>query len=718
MTGASSTFSESWYRVANQRLCLRSSARFRRQNYRGERWFVVENPLTNEFFRLTPAAYFFLARLDLNHTVDQVWRQCLEEFPEDAPGQEETLRLLAQLYFANLLQYDAASNSGELFERYRERKQREWRARLLNLMFMRFPLLDPDRFLVRTLPVVGPLISGLGAVLWLAVVGAGLKVAIDHWASLKQQSQAVLAPGNLPLLYLGLVLIKSLHEFGHAYFTRKFGGEVHVMGVLLMIFTPVPYVDATAAWSFRSRSRRLLVGGAGMIVEVFFAAVAVFIWAGTGQGTVHSLAYNIIFVASVSTLIFNANPLLRFDGYYMLCDLLEIPNLSQRANAHLRHLCERSLFGLKKSESPAHTRGEAVWLVVYGITSGIYRVIVFAGVLLVVADHFFLIGILMALVCFVSWITVPVGRYIYYLAASPNLERQRPRAIAVSVLLAGGVFSLLQFVPFPSHFRAPGLIQAQEWTQVINESPGFVAEVMADPGNPVDAGQPLVRLENTELELESKLARATQEEVEARIQAALANSVPNLQPLLRLLESATNRVAKLLEDRAALVVRARHHGLWVAPEVRESLGRWEPRGTPLGLVVNPAAFHFVATVRQTDADRLFARQLRSAQVRLSGQAGEVMRTQNWKIVPGGQQVLPSPALGWHGGGEMPVTQDDPNGVRSAEPFFEIRADVSAAAQPRLLHGRGGKIRFEQPWEPLLPRWTRDLRQLLQKRYQL
>src|SRR5208337_4482138 len=129
----------------------------------------------NEFFRLTPAAYFFLARLDLSHTVDQVWRQCLEEFPEDAPGQEETLRLLAQLYFANLLQYDTASNSGELFERYRQRKQREWRARLLNLMFMRFPLLDPDRFLVRTLPVVGPFISGLGAVLWLAVVGAGLK---------------------------------------------------------------------------------------------------------------------------------------------------------------------------------------------------------------------------------------------------------------------------------------------------------------------------------------------------------------------------------------------------------------------------------------------------------------------------------------------------------------------------------------------------------------
>jgi putative peptide zinc metalloprotease protein len=145
---SSSTFSESWHRVANQRLCLRHGVHIRRQNYRGERWFIVENPLSNEFFRLTPAAYAFVSRLDPRRTVDEVWRDCLEKVPDEAPGQEEALHLLAQLYFANLLQYDAASNSAALFDRYRRRRQREWRDRLLNVMFMRFPLLDPDRFLV------------------------------------------------------------------------------------------------------------------------------------------------------------------------------------------------------------------------------------------------------------------------------------------------------------------------------------------------------------------------------------------------------------------------------------------------------------------------------------------------------------------------------------------------------------------------------------------
>ena len=238
---------------------------------------------------------------------------------------------MSQLYFANLLQYDLAADSAQLFERYKKRRQREIGFQFLNIMFMRFPLLDPDRFLVRTLPVVRKLISPFGAVLWLLVVGFGLNIVVDNFSALRVQGQGMLATNNLFLLYLGLIVVKTFHEFGHAYFCRRFGGEVHVMGVMLMIFTPMPYVDATSSWSFRERWKRVLVGAAGMIVEIFIAAIAAFFWAQTGPGILHSLAYNIMFVASVSTVIFNVNPLMRFDGYYILSDLLEIPNLNQRA---------------------------------------------------------------------------------------------------------------------------------------------------------------------------------------------------------------------------------------------------------------------------------------------------------------------------------------------------------------------------------------------------
>jgi putative peptide zinc metalloprotease protein len=177
-------------------------------------------------------------------------------------------------------------------------------------------------------------------------------------------------------------------------------------------------------------------------------------------------------------------------------------------------------------------------------------------------------------------------------------------------------------------------------------------------------------------------------------------------------------VAKLLADRDALTIRARHDGLWVAPELKDSVGRWLARGTPIGLLVNDASFQFTATVPQEEAEPLFARGLARAEVRLHGQAADVLFVTNWQVIPGSQRTLPSPALGWQAGGEIPVAPDDPHGVKSAEPFFEVRAELPATASAALLHGRSGRIRFDEAWEPLLPRWMRRLRQLLQKRYQL
>ncbi len=250
----------------------------------------------------------------MNRTVEDVWKEVIAHDPDNAPGQEDVIHLLAQLYHANLLHYELPTDSAKLFERYKEQKQRIVKSTLMNIMFFRIPLFDPDAILKRLLPIVRLFLSPLGAIVWLAVVAAGAKVAIDHFAELGVQSQGILAPSNIPLLYLALILIKALHEFGHAFAVRRFGGEVHTMGVMFLIFNPLPYMDATAAWAFRSKWRRVFVGAAGMITEVFVAACAVFVWANTGPGMIHSLAYNMIFIASVSTILFNINPLLRFDG--------------------------------------------------------------------------------------------------------------------------------------------------------------------------------------------------------------------------------------------------------------------------------------------------------------------------------------------------------------------------------------------------------------------
>lgn len=720
MSDATQTFSESWYRIADQKICLRPGVRTRKQIFRGERWIVIENPFSNQYYRLRPAAYAFVARLRPELTVQEVWQQCLDKFPDEAPGQEAVIQLLSQLYFSNLLQYDSASDSTQLFERYKKRQQREIGFGFLNVMFMRFPLLDPDRFLVRALPVVGKALSGFGALVWLLVVGFALKVALDNFPALWKQTQGVLSPDNLLLLYAGLVVTKTLHEFGHAFFCRRFGGEVHVMGIMLMIFTPMPYVDATSSWGFRSRWQRVLVGAAGMIVEIFCAAVATLVWAHTGQGTLHSLAYNMMFVASVSTLVFNLNPLLRFDGYYILSDLLEIPNLSQRANHQLRHLFEKYLFGVHKSVGPAQTRSEAGWLVSFGITSGIYRVIVFSGVLLAVADRFLIIGLVMGLVCLVSWVTVPIWKFLEYLTANPRLDRVRPRAMAATGAIAAVLVILLDVVPFPNHFRASGLVKTAERSRIANKTAGTVAVVLVKSGQKVIRGQPLITMANRELEIELAQAGARSRELEARLTKATKDGSADLKPLATLHASIEGRIQKLSLDMENLVVKAPHDGIWISPGIEDYKGRWIPRGMNLGLLINPTAFEFTATVMQVDVDSLFAKKMRGAEVRLFGEASQVLPIGEWRVIPGEQKILPSAVLGWHAGGDVPVEMDAENkdGSKASEPFFEVVCKLNPAGDVLLRDGRTGKIRFNLEPEPLLPRWIRRLRQLLQQRYEV
>jgi putative peptide zinc metalloprotease protein len=710
------TFSESWHRVANQCLYLRTGVIVQRQSYRGQRWIVLRNPFSNQYFRLQPAAYEFVSRLRPELTVQEVWQQCLERFPDRAPGQEAVLQLLGQLYFANLLHYDAGFDSAQLFERFKKRRQREITGTLMNLMFIRFPLLDPDYFLVRTLPIVGKVINAFGALIWMLVVGWAIKVVMDNFPALRTQGQEILAPQNLPLLYGALILLKVVHEFGHAYFCRKFGGEVHVMGVLLMIFTPVPYMDATSSWGFRSRWKRVLVGAAGMIVEIFVAALATFLWASTSPGTLHNLAYNMMFIASVSTIVFNANPLLRFDGYYILSDLLEIPNLSQRASMELRHWWEHYVFGVQASESPARNRSEAAWLGVFGIASGIYRVIVFSGVLLLVADRFLILGIIMAAVCAISWITIPAGKFIHYLASSPRLERVRLRAISITCVLAAVLLVLLGVVPFPNHFRAPGVLEAGQRAEVLNDVPGLVVKMLAKPGSTVTPGQPLLLLTNQELDLDLADALARRNEIDARLRLALSGTNADLKPLQSQFASANQALEKLQADKSSLIVRARIGGQWVSPRLAESVGRTLARGAPLGLIINPGSFEFVATVTQADADAAFGQNPKNGQVRLRGQAAQMLPASHWLIVPGGQQMLPSAALGWAAGGPIAVSSREPE--RSTEPFFEVHAQLPMSNDIAMFHGRSGVIRFDLAPEPLLQRWVRALMQLLQKRYQI
>lgn len=333
---AGNFLSDSWYLVAGLRPSLREHARVARQRFRGKSWYVVYDPLTNRSHRFSPSAWWLAAQLNGARSVDQAWQDAMTELGDAAPSQDEVIHLLSQLHAADLLVSEASPESDELLDRRRRMMRPKWVAGLLNPTSVRMPVVDPDRFLERTMPWVRPLLGRAGLVLWLSMVLPAVFLAAEHWGALTGNlADRLLSTGNLLGLALVFPFVKLLHELGHGYAVKAQGGEVHEAGIMLLVFAPVPYVDASASTAFRSKWYRAFVASAGMMTELLLAALALYAWLALEPGLARTVAYNVMIIAGISTLIFNGNPLLRYDGYYILCDLIEIPNLAQIGRAHV-----------------------------------------------------------------------------------------------------------------------------------------------------------------------------------------------------------------------------------------------------------------------------------------------------------------------------------------------------------------------------------------------
>jgi putative peptide zinc metalloprotease protein len=318
----------------------------------------------------------------------------------------------------------------------------------------------------------------------------------------------------------------------------------------------------------------------------------------------------------------------------------------------------------------------------------------------------------------ISWGIVPLFRLLTYLSTNPRLAKTRLRAAAVCLGFLLIVSAFLTFFPFPNRFRAPGVMETIQYTQVINDTPGYIKTVFAPSGAEVAEGTPLVGLADRELDLAMEAASAQRREVQAMELRALSQGTADVQPIRKRLETIEARIRDLEAKRASLVVRAEQAGLWVSPNIRDLVGAWISRGAVLGKIVNRSDFRFSAVVSQDEASELFNGQIRKVEVRVNGQGGTNLDVLKYRIIPYRQEKLPSAALGWRGGGEVAVSANDQAGLQTVEPFFQIYADIQPASGIALLHGRSGKVRFTLNSKPLLLQWTHSFKQLLQKRYQL
>lgn len=722
------TFHEAWYRVAGLRPRLLSGVRVHRQHFRGQSWHVLENSTSDQYSRISEEAYRFVGLLNGRRTVADVWRICNEQLGDRAPTQGEVIQLLGQLHAANLLYVELAPDSEALFNRYHKRVTREVQGYLMNLLFLRIPLLDPNRFLDRWVGIFGRVFSWVGLVLWLALVGTGLYFVLGNTADLISQSSDVLDPGNLIFLYLTFIAIKIVHEFSHAFACKRFGrlsgtgGEVHKMGVMFLVLFPLPYVDASSAWAFRNKWHRAIVGMAGCLAELAAAALAALVWAHTSTGTAHIIAYNVIFVASISTILFNGNPLLRFDAYYVLTDLIEIPNLAQRCRQYSSYLVRRYAWGLQRIWNPAYTTGERLWFISYGTLSSIYRVYISIRILLFLngrlPETLFLIVPILALSGIVGWLIVPVARFLRYLATSEELARNRPRAMVSTAVVTVILIVGLGVVRLPDHRRVEGIVEPQNVSIIHAESDGFITGFLPSQAQVAPETAALVDAVNPALEAENRSLTAQRRALEVRRRRAALQETAAGQILDEQLAALDEKIARIQRELSQLHVAAPSSGTWISPEIEFAKGRFVRRGENLGIVANLNDLVIRATAGQNVAALLIEQADQEVEIRGNDRPRPTLAGTIEKIFPAGQEQLPSQALGYAVGGSMPVDVRDPGGTRTAEKFFEIRIRPHAAQPGEWLTGQRVVVRFRLPPAPLAVQVYQYGRQLFQRRFHI
>ena len=712
-------FSEHWHAVRFLRPRLRVGVQPLFRRLRGSTWVLLQDPLTGRFHRLTPQVWRVVGLLDGQRTLDEVWAAAAEDSGSEHDAvitQQELVQLMGSLYSNDLLQSQVSPDADDVLERYRRQRRAELRQNWLNPLSIKVPLLFPDAWFERHAGLARRLFSWPVLALWLAVVLPSLPLAWQHWSQLTENlSDRVLSASNLAVLWLVYPVTKAIHETAHGLAVKAWGGTVREIGVMFVMFTPVPYVDATSSYRFDSKWQRAMVAAAGIMAELVLGALALQVWLHAQSGIVSAVAFNVVLIAGFSTLVVNGNPLMRYDGYYVLSDLIEIPNLAQRCTQYWTYLFDRYVLGAKEAHAPVGASAERFWLLVYGAISPFYRLSVSIGLIWFVAGQYFWVGMLIAVLGAWNSLVMPLWRGWRHLADSAALATRRDWARRRVLVLLALAAVFLFAVPLPFYAVHQGVLwlpdEAMVRAPVSAHVLGLAPQVRA--GEPVNAEQALVQLDS--MVITADLASAAADVAQARAQLRQAE-VEDLVRAQSLRAELQGRLVKLIEQQRrfdALQLRAQVGGRWMPSGATELAGRYVKRGDLLGFVVSGPAMLVRTAVTQEDLD-LIARRGENAplgvQVRLP--FGEVMAAHLSRAISGGEQSLVSAALGTSGGGEIAVDPQDSQGTKPLHRVFDL--ELALDGRPRgaaTAFGNRCIVRFNLGATPLAWQWLLRLRQL-------
>ncbi len=674
-------------RLRNVTVGVREDLEVTRHLFRGKPAYVIRDPMTFQSHRLDPGDYAIFISIAPDRPLGRIYQGLVESGVIEADSEELFYQFIVTLHRINFLNLPIADDK-LLYKRYIARKRAKRKQKLLGALFLRIPLVNPDAFLDKTIRYARPVFSRWFFGLWLCLMAAAVFVAMTNAGRLVEPVQGVLAAHNLALMWATLIVLKVLHELGHAYACKYFGGYVPETGVYLIVLTPLTYVDASSVWGFSRRRDRLMVCLAGMYFESMVAAAALFTWAATTAGVVHDIAYNVIFLASVVTVLFNINPLMRYDGYYALTDLLEIPNLRQRSTKYVISVFKRIGLGMPIPDSPRSLPLRAL-LLVFGIASNIYRMVIILVISALVASKMFLVGLGIA-VSYVTGVTVSIfRRMIEYMWFSPQTQPVRVRAVAVSLVVMVMLPLAILLVPIRSNVRAVGVVGTEREAVIRARVDGFVERTHAEPGQLVRQGALVVELVH-----DARLEAIAQARTQVEVSEIRHSAYQVADPVRARQEQQNSTVYRLELDRRRaelddLKVEADITGRIVHCLDRRNWGQFVRTGEPLAMI---AAGCWQVRAILTEQQVADARPAvgDAVNVRAAAMPGCDLRGVIARIVPAGSRRVEDESLTQLGGGGIAV---DPLTRQAGQPYFEVAVNLPVCDAQPLRHGMSCDLRF-------------------------
>ncbi len=704
-----------WYRVAKLKPSLHSHVKIHRHDYRGLIWYILEDSTTGRNHRFNPAAYQFIGLLDGKHSVEEIYQHISEQLEDFAPGQENIIQLLGQLHAADLLKSDVLIDSDELLERQVQQKQSKLKQRFINPVAQKIPLWDPEDFLNKHIGKVRWLFSYPVALIWFLLIVYTIIQASQHSLQINQYfATNALSPYNLLIIFLLYPPIKLVHELGHAFSAKLEGGEVHEMGINFLLFMPIPYVDVSTATHFRSKYKRILVSAAGILVESFLAALGLLLFVFTEPGLIQNIGFNIFIIGGISSLFFNGNPLLKYDGYFILADAISIPNLYQRSAQYWPYFFQRYLLGLKQVSSPATAPGETYWFIGYSIVSFLYRLAVLWFVFIFLTAKFFVIGIILSLWLVGVQILRPLYKMLNFIFTSPSLKHKRIRAVLLSIAISGIIIGLSGFVSIPSYTLSQGIVWQPDEAQLKAQQDGFAGTLKVKNNQWVEAGTMVLQLHDPFLQTEAKIARAHLNELKNEYRAKRISNFVAAGMIKEEIKVAQSELADIQEKINSMSVTAFKSGKLILPQGEDLPGQFIKKGQLLGYIMAQPSSIIRMAVTQDNIGQL-QQNIKNIQVRFASDIEHEYPARIIRQAPEGTNQLPAAALSIQGGGHFIVKSDSDNPLSTQQKIFLVDLQFDSRQQTIPL-GTRAYVRIYHGGEPLARQLFRRVRQIFLRQF--